>query len=513
MALKPKKSYGPCSKKQQLILQDNTTDVILMGGGAGGGKSRICLTKNLDGIFDPEFRCVILRRYEPELKKGGALIDESKKIYTDFTKIPYKTQAKVWQFPSGAEISFGAISSDEDLGSWQGSQFTRIMVDEAGDKWTEKQVLFLQSRMRTADSKIHPQLILTCNPDINSFLKQWVDYSLDPDTGVPVEGTENKIRWFVVEDNKAQWADSPEECYEKYGKPKGLIYAHKMTEKQMNALSKEEKLRLCMPKSFRFVPTGVFDNPYLLPPKNNSYLASLLAQPYVNQLKYLHGSWTARETGSMFFNREWVEIVDQAPSIVSNRCRAWDWASEEKTKTNNPDWSCGTKISRDKFGTYYVEDVIRVQTTTDKVLKLVAQTAHEDGDNCSVIIPVDPGAGGKTAAYYYRTTLAEQGIPTQTAPSTAGKAKLTRFLPFCSMAEAGAVKIVRGEWNDKFFAELEGFSSDLKIQKLQKDDQVDSVSDGFTNLCRSVTIPTFSIPNLTMSSPIPTIQPYYITEQ
>lgn len=506
MAKKPKKTYGPCSEKQRLILQDNTTDVILMGGGAGGGKSRICLTKNLDGIKDKEFRCVILRRYEPELKKGGALIDESKKIYTDFTTIPYKTQAKVWQFPSGAEISFGAISCDEDLGSWQGSQFTRIMVDEAGDKWTEKQVLFLQSRMRTADSKIHPQLILTCNPDINSFLKDWVEFCLHPDTGVPIEGTENRIRWFCVEDNKAKWADSPEECYELYGKPKGLIYAHKMPREEMMKLTEAERKLLFMPKSFRFVPTNVFDNPYLMPPNNNSYLPSLMAQPYVNQLKFLHGSWTAREEGSMYFNRAWTPIVDFPPPNVLSRVRAWDFASEEKTKTNNPDWTAGVKMSRDKFGTYYIEDVVRFQATTDKVLKTVVQTAHSDGvDDCNVCIPVDPGAAGKTAVYLYKTTLAENGVPTKIAATMAGKAKLTRFLPFCSLAEAGAVRVVRGDWNEAFFKELESFSGDLKIQKQNKDDQVDATSDAFSMLAKQVTLPTFVVPSLTQPSPIPTI--------
>jgi predicted phage terminase large subunit-like protein len=473
--------------------------------GAGGGKSRISLTKNLDGIRDKAFRCVILRRYEPELKRPGGLIDESKQVYPDFTKIPYKTQAKLWEFPSGATISFSAISCDDDLGSWQGSQLTRICVDECGDKWTEKQILFLQSRLRTVGSKIHPQLILTANPDINSFLKNWVDFCLDPDTGCPVDGTENRIRWFIVEDNKAQWADSPEECYRLYGEPKGLIYAHGMTEDQMMAFTKEERQRLCMPKSFRFVPTNVFDNPYLLPPKNNSYLASLLSQPYVNQLKYLHGSWTARETGSMFFNREWIEFVDFAPENTTSRCRAWDFASEERTKTNNPDWTAGVKMSRDKFGTYYIEDVVRVQTTTDKVLKLVASTAKEDGDDCAVVIPVDPAAAGKTAAYFYRTTLAENGVATRTAPSTAGKAKLVRFLPFCSIAEAGAVKVVRGEWNDKWLSELEGFSADLKIQKLQKDDQVDATADCFVALARAVTLPSFTIPSMVQSSPIPTV--------
>jgi predicted phage terminase large subunit-like protein len=505
MTKKERKVLGPCSEKQRIVLQDVTTDVILMGGGAGGGKSQVCLTKNLDGIKDSKFRCAILRRYEPELKKPGGLVDTSKEIYSDFTRNQYKTQAKVWQFPSGAEISFGAISCDDDLGSWQGSQLTRIMVDEAADKWTEKQVLFLQSRLRTAGSKIHPQLILTCNPDINSFLKNWVDFSLDPDTGVPVEGTENRIRWFCVEDNKAKWADSPEECYELYGKPRGLIYAHGMTEEQLSALSNDDKKILFMPKSFRFVPTNVFDNPYLLPPKNNSYLASLLSQPYVNQLKFLHGSWTAREQGSMFFNREWTPIVEFAPPGAL-ACRAWDFASEEKTKTNNPDYSAGVKVSRDKFGTYYIEDVQRFQITTDKVLKKVAQIAHEDGvENCTVCIPLDPAAAGKTAAYFYRTVLAEDGVPVKMAPTTAGKGKLTRFLPFCSIAEAGAVKVVRGDWNEAFFNELESFTADLKIQKGQKDDMVDSVSDAFTMLAKQVTIPTFAIPSMTQASPIPTI--------
>lgn len=502
---KKKKVYGPASEMQRIVLQDNQTDVILVGGGAGGGKTHICLTKNLDGIHDPNFRAAILRRYEPELKRPGGLIDESKRIYKDFTKIPYKTQAKVWEFPSGATISFSAISCDDDLGSWQGSQLTRFMVDECGDKWTEKQVLFLQSRLRTVGSKIHPQLILTANPDINSFLKNWVDYCLDPDTGVPVEGTEHRIRWFVVEDNVAKWADSPEECYELYGKPKGLIYAHGMTEDQLNKFTTEEKRRLCMPKSFRFVPCNVFSNPFLLPPKNNSYLASLLSQPYVNQLKYLHGSWTAREAGSQFWDRSWVEVVD-IPPAKANRCRAWDFASEVKTKTNNPDYTVGIKMSRDSFGTYYIEDVIRIQDSVDKVLRKVIETAQEDGiDECSVVIPVDPGAAGKTAVFLYKTTLAEHGIVCRTAPTISGKSKLTRFLPFCAMSEAGSVKVVRGDWNEEFFAELERFSSDLKIQKLQKDDQVDAVGDCFSYLARNMQIPTFSLPNLTQPSPIPSI--------
>lgn len=497
-----KKTYGPCSEKQRIALQDKTTDVILLGGGAGGGKSQTCLTKNLDGIKDPNFRCVILRRYEPELKKQGGLIDTSKNIYPDFTKIPYKTQAKLWEFPSGATIGFGAISCDDDLGSWQGSQLTRFMVDEAGDKWTEKQVLFLLSRLRS-ESKIHPQLLLTCNPDINSFLKKWVDFCLDEHTGVPVPGTENRIRWFTIEENQAQWADSPEESFELYGKPRGMVYARGMSSEEMKKYPAD---KLFLPKSFRFIPTGVFDNPYLLPPKNTSYLASLLAQPYVNQLKFLHGSWTAKESGSTYFNRAWTTVVDFPPVNPTSRVRAWDFAASEKTKSNDPDWTAGVKMSRDKFGIYYIEDAIRAQVTTDKVLKLVVDTAKSDGiDECTVCIPVDPGAAGKTAASYYQTRLAENGISPKMKQTTGHASKLTRFKPLCALAEAGSLRVVKGEWNEAFFNELENFTGE-RSQKQSKDDQVDAASDAFSTLARQIEIPIFSIPNITQPSPVPKLQ-------
>ena len=123
--------------------------------GAGGGKSFTCLTKNLDGLDDPHFRCTIFRRYYPELKRQGGLIDESKSVYKDFSGT-YKSQAMEWNFPSGSKVSFSAIATDDDLYSWQGSQLVRALIDEAADKWTEKQVLFLLSRLRSAKSKIHP---------------------------------------------------------------------------------------------------------------------------------------------------------------------------------------------------------------------------------------------------------------------------------------------------------------------------------------------------------------------
>ena len=467
-----------------------------------GGKSFTCLTKNLDGLDDSHFRCTIFRRTYPELKRQGGLVDESKQVYKDFDG-EYKSQAMRWDFPSGAQVSFAAIATDDDLGSWQGSQLVRALIDEAADKWTEKQVLFLLSRLRSAHSKIHPQLILTANPDINSFLKTWVEFCLNPDTGVPVEGTEKRIRWFIVIDNKAHWADTPEECFELYGKPRNMIYAHGMTEETMLSYSTEQRLKLCMPKSFRFIPTGVFDNPYLLPPRNTSYLANLLAQPHVNQLKYLHGSWTAKEASDGYFKREWTPIVDFPPPNPMSRVRSWDFAASEESVSNpNPDASAGVKMSRDKYGIYYVEDCTAIYERTDKVLKTVVEVAHADGvEECQVTIPKDPGAAGITANAFYVRTLAEHGIGAKSCVISGHAGKVTRFKPFAALAESGAVRVVRGDWNEAFFTELEQFTGGRN----EKNDRVDATSDACNTLCKQVVLPTFVIPTITQPSPIPTI--------
>lgn len=477
--------YAPVSEKQRLALQDNYTDVVLVGGSAGGGKTRTIIMKNLDAIHDPHFKCAIFRRSVPELKRQGGIVSESKSVYPEFGGI-YKTQAMTWVFPSGAEIALNAIDSDDDLGGFQGAQLVRIFVDEAADKWSEHQVLFLLSRLRSAHSKIKPQMILTCNPDINSFLKEWVDFSLNED-GVPIEGTEKRIRWFTVQDSKVLWADSPEECFEKYGKPRGLVYAVGLTEEEIKNIHPS---KLFYPKSFRFIPTGVFDNPYLLPPRNTSYLANLLAQPRINQLKFLHGSWTAKAEGAGFFDRRFVELVDRPPHDAKNRIRSWDLAYSVPSETyRDPDYTVGVKMSRDAYGIYYIEDVVRFRKMADGVLKEIIETARKDGGDVQITIPKDNG-GGKASAMFFLRTLAENGIAARTVPISNRASKVTRFQPFAALAEAGSVRVVRGDWNEDFFRELENFGYDSKGH----DDQVDATADAFNKIAQDQKFPSFTLP-------------------
>lgn len=473
--------FAPCSRKQQQVLKDNKTDVLLVGGGAGGSKSFACLLKALEYVKDPKARVLIIRETYPILKLPGGLVDESKSIYGHFGA-KFGLQSLTWTFPNGATIKFMAIP--DNLREWQGLQATNILIDEACPSFTQEQVLFLMSRLRGANYKGHLNLVMTCNPDRNSFLFDWVQYCLDPDTGVPKAGTEDITRWFVNVGGKILWGSSVQSLFEEHG--------HGMT------LGKDFR-----PLSFRFIPLTVYDNPILL--KNNpTYLNNLLGQPRVNQLRYLHGSWTAIDTNNGFFKRDWVEIVDSPPANPIAKIRSWDLAASVPSETNpKVDWTSGTLMSRDREGYYYIEDVYRFQKLSDGVLKEIVKTSiDQDGDEIPISIPKDPGAAGKVANQYQVSYLIENGIRTvKTINTSGGSSKLNKFKPFSSMAENRKIRVVRGKWNEDFFTELEYFDGGRQ----GNDDQVDSTSDAFNTLCRQIQVPSFTMPTLSQPSIVPRI--------
>lgn len=470
--------FAPRSKKQLLVLSDDKTDILLTGGGAGSSKTYTCLLKALKYIQDPAARVMIIRESYPTLKLSGGLVDESKSIYPHFGGI-LGIQALVWRFPNGATIQFAALP--DDLREWQGLQASHILVDEAAG-FKESEILFLLSRLRSAKYKGHMNLTMTCNPDTNSFLYSWVEYCLDQETGIPRPGTEDITRWFVQIGGKMQWGNSPEELYSVHG-----------TGMEMG--------KNFIPISFRFIPMNLHDNPVLLA-NNPTYLTNLLAQPRVNQQRYLHGSWTARPEGSSFFDRSWVTFVEFPSTQATARVRSWDIAHSKPSEAlPDPDYTVGVLISKDKFGIYTIEDVVRIRGLADTVMKTIIDTAKNDGPDVKVTIPRDTGAG-KTLNTYQVRILAEAGVPVKSIVMSGHTNKHQRFLPFASLAEGRSVRIVRGPWNDDYLTELEFFTG---FRKGVHDDQVDATSDSFNTLCKEIQLPTFVIPSMTQPSPIPTI--------
>lgn len=87
-------------------------------------------------------------------------------------------------------------------------------------------------------------MILSANPSNSSYLYHWVQPLLDKKSGVPKDGTESIVRWFVNVNEKIRWGNSADELYQQWGKGK--------------TLGKD-----FIPKSFRFIPLSIFDNKIL----------------------------------------------------------------------------------------------------------------------------------------------------------------------------------------------------------------------------------------------------------
>jgi predicted phage terminase large subunit-like protein len=218
------------------------------------------------------------------------------------------------------------------------------------------------------------------------------------------------------------------------------------------------------PISVTFIPASVFDNPALLR-VNPEYLAWLLSLPLLESERLLGGNWKIRPAAGLYFKREWCAVVDQVPADL-DIVRYWDLAATEKTELNDPDWTVGIKLGRDRNGSYWLLDVMRRRANPGDVERLLLDTAAQDGKRVEVGFGQDPGQAGKSQAQHLVRALSGFTVK----PATESGDKLTRFGPFSAQCRAGNVKILRGSWNDDLFRVLEGFP------ELAHDDEVDACS-------------------------------------
>lgn len=413
---------------------------------------------------------MFVRQSSTQLLQSGGLWQEALDLYSPFGIKSKQHPHLVIVFPSGAQIQFKVCQSDADTKNFDGGQYSFVCFDEA--QWhSQKQVSYLESRIRSKAKGPH-RLVCTCNPLRESFLLKFVQPYLDQDTGIPIPELSGKERYYAQYNGDYVFGDTAQEIIDKCGP---------------NA----------KPQTYTFISATIYSNPVMIK-RNPEYLDRLENLDRVERERLLLGSWYAREVASSYFQRQWCEIVDYAPVNVVARVRAWDFAATVPSESNrDPDYTAGVKISRDKMGIYYVEDAYRFRKLTDGVLKEVINTAKSDGiDDCVVGIVRDTGSGGAAANMFFVRQLAEQGIAAKSTKMSGHSGKIQRFLPFAAMAESGAVKVVRGDWNDAFFTELESFNGG----RSGHDDQVDATSDAFNMIAKSIQIPTFTLPNMMQSS-------------
>lgn len=170
------------------------------------------------------------------------------------------------------------------------------------------------------------------------------------------------------------------------------------------------------------------------------------------------------------FKRSWFPIVDAGPA-QARRARYWDKAAT----AGGGAYTVGLLMAITAEGEIYIEDVVRGQWSAFEREKIIKQTAILDRERYGLVhiwIEQEPGSGGKESALLTIRNLA--GFPVHVDRPSGDKD--TRLEPFAAQAEAGNVKLVRGEWNAAYIDEM------CAIPHGQYRDQADATAGAFNKL-------------------------------
>lgn len=415
------------------------SDITIYGGAAGGGKTYALLLECLRHTKTKGFSAVIFRREGTQVRNPGGLWDTSMELFSYAGGTP-KESSLEWAFRPDAKVKFAHMEYEKNRFSWQGSQIPLIGFDEL-THFTWSQFIYMLSRNRSTCG-VKPYIRATTNPDPDSWVRRFIEWWIDEETGYPIPERSGKTRWFIVVNDETIWADSPEWLKETYDD--------------------------CIPKSVCFIASTVFDNQILLQ-KDPGYIANLKAMPKFEREQLLEGNWNIRPTAGMFFQRSYFEVVKAIPKQNLTAVRYWDRAATKETGNNDPDYTVGIKLEKDNNNIFYISDIVRLRETPLGVLNAIKNTASQDGVSVKIGIEQDPGQAGVSEADHLVRQL--QGYMVGTYKAT--KDKVTRALPVSSQCEAGNVKLLYNKWNEDFLREVENFPEG------GHDDQVDALSGAF----------------------------------
>ena len=440
--------FKPQKGAQERFLSTKA-DIAVYGGSAGSGKSYALLLGALRHVHVEGYGAVIFRRENKELTMEGGLVPKALSIYPHFEAIYRSQPYHHFIFPNGNKISFGHLNQECEVLAWQGSEICHLGFDE-GNHFTDYQFTYMMSRNRSTCG-VRPHIRMTCNPDSESWLAEFLSWWIDQNTGFPIKERGGMLRYLIRVNGERVWGDSPQELVDLYG------------------------CDLQDPKSVTFIPAVITDNPILME-RDPGYIANLKGMNFVERSRLLEGNWKVRQKLGTCFPRYDTTIIDWMPSSCNDEfiqwIRSWDFAASEEQDGHDVDWTVGMLLGRKKDGTILIGDVIRVRRRSADVRELVHRTALMDGKDVWISIPQDPGQSGKFQISEYKKQLTGFYILTRAIT----KNKLVMARPAMDLWQRGVICLVRAKWNEELLNELELFPEG------KHDDQVDALSAGVQRL-------------------------------
>lgn len=495
MTLEVTKKFPKPISKRQWFYTTSTCDVTLFGGAAGSGKSEIGVIDFLKYIWIQNFIGVITRRTTPQLKGAGGILAKLQRtlasLYNygedyiwkekDNKFVFYKRDEQNKKYKV-SEIFLKHFEYEKDHENWQGVEANLFLIDEA-TQFTQFMVQYIMSRMRNPSCpSVNPHLKLTCNPDADHFLREWVEPYLNED-GTPDRNKDGLIRYFTYDDGNFCWGDSIQDVVDKSGcETKDVL-------------------------SFTFISANVYDNK-IVQEINPKYVAWLKGLRGVEKQRLLYGNWKVREGAGSYFSRKNVNELIEAPAhnMFSRVVRAYDFAGTLPSEMNrSPDYTASVKMGKLKTnGRYTVLAADRHRIPFGMWEEYILDNAARDGNKVEIILPQDPNPMAKAETIRLAKRLIEAGYIVTIHRS--GEGKLQSFRPFAAAAHIGVVDVVKNcgtdHWNklystnEFFYTELETFTGERKGGEGGHDDLVDCCSLGFATLASKFSIPSGFISGL-----------------
>jgi predicted phage terminase large subunit-like protein len=194
------------------------------------------------------------------------------------------------------------------------------------------------------------------------------------------------------------------------------------------------------------------------------------------------------EEGGKVGDRAWFKdkVRDSSPETVDKRLRFWDLAATEKKQaSDDPDEAVGSLVSKrydkdEKKDIFCIEHQIGGCWAWEQLLEAIANTARHDGPEIEIVLEEEPGSGGKNqvaavAEYFKRfPELSYFKVTGQRARDVGDRVMAANH--WFSIAAEGRIEMVKGNWNEKFLNQLDGFT------QLTHDDRITSVTGAMTKL-------------------------------
>lgn len=461
-------------KGPQLIAASSPAKIIVYGGARGAGKSWLLQAKPFymrgpdsdpsdpAGAFgDGRFSALVVREVKEAFRDTGGLWEEMLDLYGRFGARGNVNRLTL-KFPSGAGVRLGGT---HDMEQYRGNAYTYIGIEEGQQLRGEVMRFLLRCLRPSRGCPIPPQMVITCNPDPDSYLflemiNWWIYPENHEKAGLPIPERAGVVRWFTFRDNDLVWIDEihdgdPAEWRDEDGSPG---------------------------TSITFVPGLLDDNPSLVE-VDKSYRANLKSQTKAEQARDLQGNWLARRTDAYFSEAHvwWADPWD-AP-VCEHKLGYWDLAATERGTDNNPklerrnatagvligyhecpqckgwrytDWGVPCECNKRPDGTPYarvddevnqvpekqlhvvVYDIIYGEWGPKEVMDQVRLAAVEWGKDVPIYIEEETASSGKFTTKAFADHLPEYevfGDPPQ------GK-KITRAEELARLAEFGLLIVV-----------------------------------------------------------------------